>query len=93
MVVFKEFVQVDTEQLKDEAEMLPPSKAFSHSHNVMLIIHVHSVVQELKHPHFYSSLQESMPSLRHALFMTFTALCLKYSMCTKTFKPAEIEIA
>ena len=56
LVLLDQLIQVEAEQLKDQAQMILEDKEVMHPDNVVLIIRVSQPVKVLQHPHFHSGL-------------------------------------
>lgn len=56
LVLLDQLVQVEIEQLKDQAQMLPKHKEIVHPNNVVLIVCIPQPVQVLQHPDLHSGL-------------------------------------
>jgi len=83
VVVLQQLIQVDAQQLENQAQVLPPGEAVQHAHDVVLVVGVHHLVQVLQHPHLHASLhsQDASP------FPNQDAASLKPTMnCIDIFK-------
>lgn len=56
LVLLDQLIQIETEQLKDQTQVVLEDEEVVHSHNVVLIIRVAQPVEVLQHPHFHSGL-------------------------------------